>query len=234
LVRQYGRQIGDMLRLRPGPQTPVAFLVLSLAGMLTLYCMGGCTIDFTTIRYLVPLWAVLPGLIAAVIVSRRDRPAAAATVGIVLAVWWAGQIAYFAQLGPPHPLENVAGALKTSKVEFALAEPLDAHLLSFLTAQQPRIGEYQSFWPRLAHFRAGMPTTGPMTYLVDTNESDWTRDWIHAGWPGYPPPETSRSLWSQVKRVIHDRPEEVLWRKPLTDGYVLVHLAHALPEQKAQ
>src|SRR5262249_23013902 len=71
LLRYYGRQIGGMLRLKPGPHSPAAVLTLGLLGAPTLYLMGGCTIDFTTIRYLIPLWAILPGLIAAVAVAGR-------------------------------------------------------------------------------------------------------------------------------------------------------------------
>ena len=86
---------------------------------------------------------VVPGLLAAVAVSPHCRPLACASVTLLLSAWAAGQVEYFARLGPANPLQNLARELQTRQVDFALAETLDAHLLSYLTQQQPRIGEFE-------------------------------------------------------------------------------------------
>ncbi|NUQ44516.1 MAG: hypothetical protein HUU22_00615 [Phycisphaerae bacterium] len=230
----YRDELVAALRLRPGPHAPSAFLVLAWFAMLSMYVMGACTFDFTTIRYLVPLWAVVPGLLAATAAADSLRRAAWPAVGCLLFAWALGQAAFFTQLGPPHPLTRLAGELKASQergeLDFALAEPLDAHLLTFLTQQAPPIGEYQSFWPRLAHLRRETNVRMPTNYVVHAADIDWMRDWTDAGWPGRSPPETSRFLWPALKRFLREHPEDVLSRTTLPDGYELWRTTRAIPE----
>ena len=231
LCVDYGEKITTALRLKAGVHPPVVFLTLALFGLLGLYLVSGCTVDFTSIRYLVPIWAIVPGILAAVAVSRQRGWVRAAPIACLLLGWGLGQVTLAARLGRPHPLAALARSLKEHQVEFALAEPLDAHLLSFLTEQDPPVAEFQSFWPRLGHLRSSNRLKPPVSYVVHATDLDWTGPWHDAQWPGPPPPETSRFLWSVLKQTLAERPEEVLSRIALSDGYELWTLAHPLPEQ---
>jgi hypothetical protein len=233
LVSAYRGELAKPLRLEAGVHSPAVFLALALAALVSLYVLSGCTVDFTSIRYLVPVWAILPGLVAAAATAGRPRWLARGAVATLLVAWSAGQMGLFAQLGPPHPLTRLAQTLKERRVGFALAEPLDAHLLSFLTQQRPRVAEYQSFWPRLAHLRDGMDPGVPVSYVVHAADVDWTADWTRPGWPGPAPPETSRFLWPSLKQTLVERPADILSREPLVDGYELWTLSRPLPERKA-
>jgi hypothetical protein len=232
LVVGFRADLLALLRLKPGPYSPVAFLMLALAGLLGLYGTSGCVVDFTSIRYLVPLWVIVPGLLGAVVSLRRIRLPSLVSVAVLLLAWSAGQLAMFAQLGSPHTLSPLARALEERHLKFALAEPLDAHLLSFLTQQRARISEYQSFWPRLAHYRGAIDPQAPISYVVHATDVDWTCDWTRPGWPGPPPPETARFLWPALKRTLRERPCDVLSRECLPNGYELWVLARPLPERE--
>jgi hypothetical protein len=232
LIVGFRAELLALLRLKPGPHSPVGLLILALTGLVGLYVTSGCTVDFTSIRYLVPLWAIVPGLLGAVASLRKNRPASLVSVMVVLLAWSAGQLAMFAQIGPPQVLSSLARALESRRLEFALAEPIDAHMLSFLTQQRTRIGEYQSCWPRLVHYRTELDPQSPITYIVHATDADWTGDWTRSGWPGPPPPETTRFLWPALKQTLRDQPSDVLSREYLTEGYELWVLARPLPERK--
>lgn len=225
--------LSRLFRLRPANHEPATFLMIGAAGTIGLYVMGGCTLDFTTIRYLVPLWVFLPGLMAAVFVSRRFRLAATAAPLCACLAWAVGQFAMARQLGAPHPLRRVATSLVDNDIRCAVAEPLDAHLLSYLTRQRCRVIEFESFWPRLGHYFPLMKPDRPMDYIVQTTEIDRTWDWIDGGWPGQTPPETKRFLWPKLRRAIQDRPELLERRQPLPDGYERIRRVAPLPDRNA-
>ncbi len=230
----YRRQLFTLLSLRPCNHGPAMLLFMGVAGAACLYVMGGCTLDFTTIRYLVPLWVFVPGMLAAVFVSRQyPRTAKLAPVALCGA-WLVGQVTMFGQLGAPHPLRPVADDLIKRRINVAVAEPLDAHLLSYLTGQKCRTIEFESFWPRLTHYYPLWREDQPMDYLVQTNEVDRTWDWINGGWPGEPPPETHRFLWPRLRRVLLTRPELVESRTPLSNGYELIRLKRPLPDRSIE
>lgn len=225
------RGLSRLLRLRPTNHSPAVLLLLGAGGTLALYVLGGCTLDFTTIRYLVPLWVFLPGLLAAVFVSRRFKIAATLAPCCLLVAWASGQAAMSRQLGAPHPLRQVADLLVARGIDPAVAEPLDAHLLSYLTRQRCRTIEFESFWPRLKHYFPLLKQDAPIDYIVQTADIDRTWDWIQGGWPGQTPPETKRFLWPKLRRVLLMHPEQVELREPLADGYERIRLRRPLPDR---
>ncbi len=223
--------LSRLLRLQPANHPPAMLLVIGVATTLGLYVLGGCTLDFTTIRYLVPLWVFLPGILAAAFVSRRFRRIGRAAPLCACAAWAIGQCAMHSQLGAPHPLRRVADALVQRGIDPAVAEPLDAHLLSYLTQQKCRTIEFESFWPRMPHFFPLVRRDEPMDYVVQTQELDRTWDWIRGGWPGEPPPETCRFLWPRLRYALNTNPGLLLSREPLPDGYELIRLREPLADR---
>jgi hypothetical protein len=229
-LHRYRRPLSSLLSLKTGCYAPPMLLLMGAAGTILLYLLGGCTCSFTTIRYLLPLWAFLPGLVAAVWTGATYRVAARGAVICVLLGWGAGQTALHAMVGKPHPLSELAERISQSGPRRATAEILDAHLLSFLTNQRCRIREYDPFWPRLAHFNQAAASV-PVDYLVNTGEIDRTCDWTDAGWPGSPPPETQRTLWPRLRHVMRLKPDRLIERYPLVGGYERIRLTRPIDER---
>ncbi|MCG8408748.1 MAG: glycosyltransferase family 39 protein [Phycisphaerales bacterium] len=223
--------LSRLFRLEPMNHSPGTLLLLGVGATLALYVMGGCTLDFTTIRYLIPLWVFVPGILAAAFVTRRFRFAAKAAPICLCIAWGTGQIAMHRQLGAPHPLRNVANILVEQGIDPVVAEPLDAHLLSYLTRQRCRTIEFESFWPRLGHYFPLLENDRPMDYVVETGTVDRAWDWIHGGWPGQTPPETKRFLWPRLRRVLNTDPDLVDRREPLADGYERIQLRRPLVDR---
>jgi hypothetical protein len=225
------RFITKILRLEPANHPPHVLLILAFATTIALYLLGGCTMNHTTVRYLVPLWAFVPGLLAAASTCPRLGRAAVAASVCLCAAWAAGQVSMHAQLGRPHPLRPVAAALETRGIRCGIAEPLDAHLLSFMTGRACRLAEFESFWIRLPHHRRLIEPDKPVNYIVETGPYDWTADLERAGWQGQPPPEALRFMWRKVRTEISQNPNILLSREPLTERYELIRLRKPLPER---
>ena len=168
--------LSRLFRLIPTNHSPAMLLSLGFSSTLVLYVLGGCTLDFTTIRYLVPLWVFVPGLIATIFVSRRFRTAAILVPMGACTGWVVGQAVMYQQLGAPHPLRALATSMVDRGIDPAVAEPLDAHLLSYLTQQKCRTIEFESFWPRLGHYVPLLKKDRPMDYVVETAAID--RAWV--------------------------------------------------------
>lgn len=229
LLLNSGPRLARMLRMTPGVHRPVALLALGAMGCVGLYLFGGCSFNFTTIRYWLPIWVFLPGLLACVFINRRLPAAGRASVVALCAAWMVGQAALYQQVGAPHPMQRVADALVEQDVKQVWAEPLDAHVLTYLTGQRCRVGEYRAFWARLDHLVAP-PSSGRGTtrYVVRPDEPDREWDWIHGGFPGWSPPETKRNLWPDLRRRATLEPSEVIASQSLPDGYRLCALARPL------
>ncbi len=229
LLLAYRRDWLKLLRCEAVNHAPIVLLAIGAAVSVGLYLLGGCTFDFTTIRYLVPLFVFVPGLLAAVVASGwRSRAAIFAPIVVCLA-WGVGQFVMLGQLGAPHPLRKLADALEARSIDPATAEILDAHLLSYMTRQKCKTLEYRAFWPRLSHYREQIDETAPMDYIVRTGEMDRAEDWLAGGWPGKCPVETKRFLWPRLRHILNNEPDRVLLREPLPDGYERIRLARPLP-----
>lgn len=61
----YRHELGCLLRLKSGVHPPVILLLLGAMGVVGLFLFSGAAHDFNTIRYLIPGWAFMPGLLAA-------------------------------------------------------------------------------------------------------------------------------------------------------------------------
>ena len=223
--------LSRLLRLRPTNHCPAMLLLLGVGSAVFLYVLSGCALDFTSIRYLVPLWVFVPGILAAVWVNQRFRAVARIAPVAVCAAWGAGQVALHDQLGAPHPLRAVSNALLASKTDPAVAELFDAHLLSYLTEQQCRTLEFDPFWRRLGRYVPLVEEAGTTDYIVRPNEEDRSLNWVRAGWPGASPPETKRLLWPRLRRTLIDHPDWLVSREPLANGYERFRLRKALPER---
>lgn len=252
LVVRRGLEIAHLLRQKPGPASPAALLALAFAGMIATYVSNGCAFDFHSIRYLVPLWSILPGLLAASLsfsggamsravspepISQASSPQhnknswrrlAGVCVAALLISWCAGQFALWLRLGRPHPLRPVAEALNASGCPMVIAEIMDSHCLSFLTRQKPPVAEFRPFWARLGHYRQTPEFASCRTYLIETRLRDWGPEWAKFGFPGLPPVDTVRTLRPALEKVLADHTRQLLRRTALTEDYELWELDQPL------
>jgi len=241
LLVELGPQIRNLLRLDPVAQAGGFLPLIGIVCAPGLYVLGGCTMNFTTIRYLVPIWAFVPALVALACCgsespqgrSRRRHAAARVATVALLGAWGCGQAAMFTQLGGPHPLRPVAEALTRDGTPAVFAEILDAHLLTYLTRQRCRVAEFEPFWPRLAHLRPAAASARTTPCVVEIGRTDRTEEWHAGGWPGPPPPETYRLLWPRLRAILAERPGLFMARRPLAGSYELILLREPIPERDA-
>jgi hypothetical protein len=226
--------LAKLFRLQPNNHGPATLLLIGVATTVGLYLLGGCVLDFTTIRYLIPLLVFVPGLLAAAFVNREWTAPGKLGPLALCAAWAVGQFAMHSQLGARHPLSPLADEIQSRNIQCAVAEPLDAHLLSYLTQQNCKTIEFESFWPRLGHYFPLVKDDQPMDYIVQTKELDREWDWIKGNWPGESPPETKRFLWPRIRSAITRTPDIVLHREPLCDGYEWIRLQTPLPDRNIQ
>lgn len=228
----HGRyELVRLLRMEPAQYSPTILLVIGAVGMTLLFLLSGATHDFNTIRYLIPLWAFLPGLAAAIFTQSKLRLAGrAAPIALSLA-WAFGQYALWLQLGSPHPLRPLAQEMIARRIDPAVAEIFDAHLLSYLTQQKCRVAEFNPFWSRLAHYEPIVRSGERITYIVRTNldeESDVRSTWR---FPGPPPPELHHPLWTHLRDAFKNDPSMPVDRDPLPDGYERIVLRNERPSR---
>lgn len=226
--------LSRLFRMQPLNHSPATLLLMGIGTTVLLYLLGGCVLDFTTIRYLIPLWVFVPGVLAAAFVSHQTRMAGRIAPIALCGAWLVGQFAMHSQLGARHPLGDLADAVQARHMQCAVAEPLDAHLLSYLTQQTCKTIEYESFWPRLAQYFPLVKDDAPMDYIVQTSELDREWDWIHGGWPGQSPPETKRFLWPRLRSALQHDPTLLVHREPLCDGYEWIRLRRPLVDRQLQ
>jgi hypothetical protein len=231
------RELARLLALKTERYSPNMLLILGISTTVGLFLLGGCSCSFTTIRYLLPLWAFLPGLIASVVVNHAFRIAGRiASISICIA-WGLGQICLHEEIGGPHPLKQVARTLEFTGLKTAKAEILDAQLLSYLTGQRCKVAEFEPFWPRLAHYNEARLESylqrSASVYIVNTHDWDRTADWTDLDSPGPPPPETQRTLWPALKKELAAQPQLLIDRRPLAPGYEVFTLTRPLNESTA-
>jgi hypothetical protein len=218
-----------MLRLRQRCYSPDAYLFLAILGLCGMYLVSACALDFMSIRYLVPLWVALPGLLASLAVSRTGgfhwlacllKPTC--LVGMLVACSL-GQIGLVAQLGAAHPLEELARQLRQRGIDSLCAETLDAHLLTYFTQQQVQIAEFQPFWSRLSHL-PGPRGEGARRYLVrrPSYQGRWT-------WPGPLPVQAQETLAPTLRAWIGQHPGALLSRVVISEDYEIWTLAAPIP-----
>ncbi|HEV3121243.1 MAG TPA: hypothetical protein VGY53_05050, partial [Isosphaeraceae bacterium] len=133
---------------KPTPPT-----VLALAGLVccfTLYLLQATSPNSTSIRYLLPAWIFLPGLLAQGLLI-WPRPARIAAAVMLLTLWAASQVLLWVDMDRPSPMRSVARELEQRGVHgFVAATPL---VLILSDISQGRLGgrEYHSYWPRVSH-----------------------------------------------------------------------------------
>jgi len=149
------------------PPVPLALGFLAVAA--GLFCLQGTSPNASSVRYLVPVWVVVPGLLAC---GLRAVPRRAAVVaGLALGVpWAAAQFCVWSDLGREAPARPLAVELVRRGVTAVVAPTPVAIVVANLSHGAVGAAEYQPIWPRLGdRYRRRFPARGPITCVVDRN-----------------------------------------------------------------
>jgi hypothetical protein len=207
-------------------ESPTPPTVLALTGLVCcfgLYMLQATSPNATSIRYLLPAWIFLPGLLAQGLLL-WPKPARIAAAGVLLALWTAAQLVLWADMDTPSPLRSVARELEQRGVTGFVAVTPIVLILGDIT--QGRLGglEYHSFWPRVGNRYASRFL--PDEPIVCVNDLEY----------GRPPAEDIglrlRALAERhpgrVKRVWHQRQYEI-WEAEVPMAEIMANgpdLAH--------
>jgi len=226
-VRRHADELGRVFRLQASAGSPAVFLLLAALGLMALYLFSTVSFNFPTIRYLVLLGVMLPGLLAALFSAGR-RALPLLLVALLLLGWGLGQFGLWLRTGAPEPRQVVAGALTQRGLDTVVAEVFDAQYLSFLTEQRCRVVEFRPFWSRLPHYRQLLRPGQPTWYLLQTKQRDLESAWRQTGFPGGVPMRADPNLRAELQ---HLDPAQVMARETVSDGYELWLLREPIEDQ---
>ncbi len=132
---------------RAAPATPSMLCTLGLGVACALYLVQATSPDGSSTRYLMPVWAFLPGVLATAILSlKRFRWPAFL---ILIAAWASAQMALWNNLGREHPWRPLARVLDDRGFDLIVAPQHVGLVVCEFT--QARVGflEYQPYWGRV-------------------------------------------------------------------------------------
>jgi hypothetical protein len=171
--REAWRMFGALRLDRPTP--PTLLCTLGLLAAFGLYLLQASSANASSIRYLLPVWIFLPGLLAsgsrALSVPKRFR------AGLLLLVpWTCALIHFWASIDRPSPFRALVCALE-SRGTSAIIAPTHV-VLQVANFTHNRVGglEFHSSWPRVRHRFADRFPPGQPLICVDDLGCDWTAD----------------------------------------------------------
>ena len=156
--------------LRGAEPTPGTVLALLGLGVATgLYLLQATSPNSSSIRYLVPVWIFVPGLVASAL-RLLPRGAFLGAAAFLLAAWSLAQVNLWAELDRGSPLRPLAEALEQRGVRGIVAETPIALMVANLTHGHVGALEYHSKWPRLGdRYRERFAPGALVTCVVDTS-----------------------------------------------------------------
>jgi hypothetical protein len=208
-----------------GPTPPTVLALLALGVTALLYILQATSPNSSSIRYLVPAWIVLPGLLASGI-RALPRPRGVCLAILLLGPWALAQVNLWAELDRPSPLRPLADELERRGVKGIVAETPVALMVANLTHGRVGALEYHSKWPRLGdRYADRFPEGRPVTCVVDT-QLTWH--------PGEDPTGSLlENIGPALRRLAARRPTRVrlAWRVSHFEAWdVDLPLAEILPE----
>jgi hypothetical protein len=144
--RRAWRRLWSLRGEEPTPPTVLAVMFLAVTAIL--YLCQATSLNASSVRYLVPAWIVLPGLIAAAI-RALPRPGRWAWTLLLLVPWGVAQANLRADLCRASPLRPLADALVWRGARGIIADKPVALTLVNLTGGRVGALEYRTQWRRL-------------------------------------------------------------------------------------
>lgn len=149
------------------PTSPTVLALIGLGCCVGLYLLQASSPDGSSIRYLLPAWIFLPGLLASAVLA-WPRPARAGAVGLLVAVWSLGQASLVAEMGGPNAERRLADRLEAEGVRGIVASGALVQVVADLSAGRVGGIEYRSSWPRIGRRYADrFDPRGPIICVAD-------------------------------------------------------------------
>jgi hypothetical protein len=150
-----------------GPTFPTVLMLLGLIVTLGLYLLQATSPDSSSMRYLLPAWIFLPGLLA--LGLRRCAPKVRmAALCLLFGLWGAAQVNIWADMGRPAPMRALANGLVFRGVRGIVAPTAIALPVANLTAGEVGAFDFQPDWPRLRdRYIDRFPLNRPVVCVFD-------------------------------------------------------------------
>ncbi len=146
---------------------PVALAGGYLAVAILLYLLQGTSPNASSVRYLIPVWVVLPGLLACGLRALPKRAGRLAALMLVVP-WLAAQGQIWRDLDRPSPASSLAVELQRRGVAAIVAPTPVALVVANLSHGAVGGIEYQPIWPRLGRrYLSRFPAGRALTCVVD-------------------------------------------------------------------
>lgn len=183
------------------PTPPTLLVLLGLLVTTSLYLLQATSLNVSSIRYLVPVWIMLPGILASAL---RRLPAGRRSLAgaLLLLPWGTAQVNLWADLDRPSPLRAVTQALARRGVKGIVAQTPVALIVANLSHGQVGSLEYRPSWPRLGdRYASRIRPEGPVICVVDLNYP-----WASGGDFTWPPGE---DLGRDLRELTLRHPRQV-------------------------
>ncbi len=158
------------------PTRPTVLAMIGLGCSVGLYLLQTSSLDGSSIRYLLPAWLFLPGLLASALLA-WPKIARAGAVGLLVGVWTLGQATLVAEMGRPIAERRLADRLDAEGVRGIVASGAVVQVVANLS--RGRVGgiEFRSYWPRLGRrYINRFDPRGPIVCVVDVDKSSPSGD----------------------------------------------------------
>jgi hypothetical protein len=150
-----------------GPAGPAVLGLLFLAVSVGLYLLQGSSPNVSSVRYLVPVWVALPGLLAVGIGSIPGRLRWAA-LALLVGPWSLAQWAICQDIDRPATTRALAVEVERLGARGVVATTPLALTVANLTHGRVGALEYQPLWPRLSRrYIDRFDPDGPVVCLTD-------------------------------------------------------------------
>jgi hypothetical protein len=149
------------------PSSPTVLCLLGLGGCVGLYLLQASSLDGSSIRYLLPAWLFLPGLLASAVLA-LPRVARWSATALLIGVWTLGQASLVVEMGRPNLERRLADRLEARGTRGIVASGFLVQIVADLSRGHVGGIEYRSNWPRIGRRYADrFPVGAPITCVVD-------------------------------------------------------------------
>lgn len=159
--------IGLTTLTRDQPASPAGLAILYFFLTISLFLIQGMSPDASSVRYLVPLGAILPGLLALGILGLPRYAGVVLGAALVLA-WTVASVEVWGEIGRESPARPLVVALQCREVRCIVAPTPVALMVANLSSGSVGAVEFRPLWPRLGNrYQVRLARDAPIICVTD-------------------------------------------------------------------